>query len=209
MRIMKFGKIYAGDLREHSRGNAPSYSDSDREKPGNAGFKCGVRVHAAPLTNEFGQVQVKCSRKKPTWPLRSSEWNMGSRSACSSLSISLQPPPPPPPPRSYVSLATACDSPINERVPPHDPHRRALSTVMVFRTVVASPARCILAKCTGAAEMCCAKRWAGWKSARTHERSGYCREITTIRGEKVRRHSRRYKSRRICYYLRFIVRRKR
>lgn len=103
---------------EHPRENAPSYKDSgsrSQAMPGSYTWQPGA--HAAPLTNEFGQVQVKCSRKKPDVALRSSEWNMGSRSAaCSSLSISLSFPFPPSHPPAYpsptFSLATACDSPL-------------------------------------------------------------------------------------------------
>jgi len=49
----------------------PRRSDSDSAgaeanagENGNGSGECAT----APLTNEFGQVQVKCSRKKPTWP---------------------------------------------------------------------------------------------------------------------------------------------
>lgn len=140
------------------------------EKPGNAGLKCSGRVHAVPLTNEFGQVQVKCSRKKPTWPSgrRNGIWVAGRPRA--PLFLSLSSLPLPFSLSHLLRLAGYClRFPINERVPPHDPHHRALSTVMVFRAVLASPARCILAKCTDAAEMCCAKRWAGWKAGGIRE----------------------------------------
>lgn len=89
--------------------------------------------------------------------LRSSEWNMGSRSVCVSLfllfSIFLSL-------ISYISLATGLRFPINGRVPLHDPHHRALSTVMVFRSWLpcrsGAAVRCILARCRQrcVAQMC-------------------------------------------------------
>lgn len=173
---MQFEEMYAGDLREHSRENAPSYSDSDREKPGNASFKCGGRVHAAPLTNEFGQVQVKCSRKKPTWPSgrRNGIWVAGRRAP---LFLSL------PPPLSYVSLATACDSPLT-----NGSLRTILTTVHYPRLWFFGPwlpRRRDAFSRNAPARLRCVAQNAGrdgkpMESARTPERSGYCREIMTI-----------------------------
>lgn len=185
MRIIQFGEMYAGGLREYPRENAPSYSDSDREKSGNAGFKCGGRLHAAPLTNEFGQVQVKCSRKKPSWPSgrRNGIWVAGRPRA--PLFLSLPPPSPPSSlfPISYVSLATACDSPLT-----NGSLRTILTTVHYPRLWFFGPwlprRRDAFSRNAPARRRCVAQN-AGrdrkpMESARTLERSGYCRGITTI-----------------------------
>lgn len=154
------------------------------EKPGNAGLKCSGRVHAAPLTNEFGQVQVKCSRKKPTWPSgrRNGIWVAGRPRA--PLFLSLSPPPslfPPLLPISYVSLATACDSPLT-----NGSLRTILTTVHYPRLWFFGPClprrRDAFSRNAPARQRCVAQN-AGrdgkpMEAARTPEPSS--REITTI-----------------------------
>jgi len=137
--------------------------------------------------------------------LRSSEWNIGSRLVHVSLFLYLSPP------LSlslslsffsYISLATGLRFPINERVPLHDPHHRALSTVMVFRSWLPcllperAAVRCILARCRRRCKwwkcmcvhacVCCVKRRDG---GRDREAGGirekdwarrYCRGIAMI-----------------------------
>lgn len=156
--------------------------------------------------------------------LRSSEWNMGSRSA---VRLSLSPP-------SLSSLffalflsrrlsfsfvlsrsiffsSSTCLAgfclrfPINGRVLLHDPHHRALSTVMVFRPLPrpwrrvaarrgtsemhsrdVTTRRCVMYLCACVCCVCCVK-WrgeqAGWKAGGIREnartKARYCREIMT------------------------------
>jgi len=107
---MLYGAVSKGACVREAFENTPKkmrpHSDSDREP--STTLSEWRRVHAALLTNEFGQVQVKCSRKKPTWPSgrRNGIW-VASRSV--SLSFSL-----------YLSLSPtsrwllACDSPLTD-----------------------------------------------------------------------------------------------
>lgn len=60
----------AGGLRrENTPEKTRPHRDWDREsESASERRRWRRRVHAALLTNEFGQVQVKWGRKKPTWP---------------------------------------------------------------------------------------------------------------------------------------------
>lgn len=167
--MIQFGEMYAGGLRERNtpeKSPAPLIYRLDSERS---------RSQAMPLSNAAVS-GARSASDKWVWPsasemqpqkadvaLRSSEWNMGSRSI---LSFYLSPSPSPLfLPISRVSLATACDSPLT-----NGSLRTILTTVHYPRLWFFGPwslprrAGRRDAFSRNAPEMCCAKRWAGWKA---------------------------------------------